>query len=177
MSKQFKHNLEDKLEAVRLYEKCGSEQRVSNLLGICPSLVHTWVQLYRLHGPSALIPRATSQTYSPEIRIAIVEDLRNKNVSLRSASALFNVPAHTLSRWCRAVEERGFTALFDKIPQNHIPGMPLKKRKTEPLTELEQLREENMRLRAELDLIKKVDALVAKRCEPTRKSVRKPSKD
>ena len=39
------------------------------------------------------------------------------------------------------------------------------------------LREENMRLRAELDLIKKVNALVAERCKPTRRSAWKPSKD
>ena len=176
MSKQFKHSLEEKLDAIRLYNRIGNMAEVARVLDVCPSLVNAWVMQYQLRGPSSLIPKSTIQSYGPEVRIAIVEDLRNKNVSLREASAVFGISTKTISRWMQLAEERGFTALFDRIPKNHIPGMPRKKKKDEPLTELEQLREENMRLRAELALIKKVDALVEKRCKPTRKSVRKPSK-
>lgn len=155
MSKQFKHSLEEKMEAIRLYRKIGNLSEVARVLGVCPSLVYTWIMQYHIGGPSSLIPKTTMQSYSPEVRIAIVEDLRNKSVSLREASAMFGISTKTLSRWKRSVEEKGFTALFDSIPRNHIPGMPRKKKTEEPLTELERLREENMRLRAELDLDKR----------------------
>ena len=114
--------------------------------------------------------------YDPQTRIAIVEDLQNKDISLHDASAIFGISRRTLERWLQKVKESGFTSLFDRIPSNSVPGMGRKKKEV-PKTELEQLTEENMRLRAELDLIKKVDALVAKRCKLTKQSVRKPSKD
>ena len=178
MSKQLIHSYQDKLDAVYLIKKQGNIASVARFLGIYPTLLYTWYRQYQYGGPSALMPKSCIQQYRPEMRIAIVEDLLKKNVSLQEASAIFGVSSRTLSRWLRLVKERGFTALFDTIPNHVLPGMPnQKKKKDEPLTELEQLREENKRLRAELDLIKKVDALVSKRCNPTRRSALKPSKD
>lgn len=176
MSKELKHSFEEKMQAVSLYERKGSKAEVARFLGICPSLVWLWVRQYNIGGPMALLPRPGGIVHDLQTRIAIVEDLRNKEVSLYDASAIFGISTRTLRRWLRSVEEGGFTSLFDRVPSNYVPGMGRKK-KENPKTELEQLREENMRLRAELDLIKKVDALVAERCKPTKKSVRKPSKD
>ena len=176
MSKEIIHSFDEKIQAVNLYKKRRSKAEVARFLGLCPSLIDLWVRQYYIGGPSALTPKSTGATYDPRTRIAIVEDLLNKAVSLRDASALFGVSSRTLGRWLRSVEESGFTSLFDRIPSNSVPGMG-RKRKEAPQTELEQLREENMRLRAELDLIKKVNSLVAERCKPTRGSARKPSKD
>ena len=164
------------MQAINLYEQKGSKAEVARFLGICPSLIDLWVKQYYLGGAAALIPKSNSIKYDTQMRISIVEDLQNKRVSLREASAIFGVSSRTLARWIQRVENGGFSSLFDRIPSNSVPGMGRKK-KEEPQTELEQLREENMRLRAELDLIKKLNALVANRCKPTRKSVRKPSKD
>ena len=176
MSKQIKYPFAVKMQAINLYEQKGSKAEVARYLGICPSLIDLWVKQYYLGGAAALIPKSNSIKYDTQMRISIVEDLQNKRVSLREASAIFGVSSRTLARWIQRVENGGFSSLFDRIPSNSVPGMGRKK-KEEPQTELEQLREENMRLRAELDLIKKLNALVANRCKPTRKSVRKPSKD
>lgn len=176
MSKELKYSFEEKMQAIRLYETKGNKAEVARFLGICPALVWLWVHQYSLGGPQALLPRSNGIVYDPQTRIAIVEDLRNKEVSLYDASVVFGISTRTLRRWLQSVEEGGFTSLFDRVPSNSVPGMGRKKKEA-PRTELEQLREENMRLRAELDLIKKVNALVAERCKPTKKSVRKPSKD
>lgn len=176
MSKEIKHSFEEKMQAVNLYVRKGNKVEVARFLGLCPSLVDLWVHQYYLGGPSALIPRSNGIVYDPQTRIAIVEDLQNKDISLHDASAIFGISRRTLERWLQKVKESGFTSLFDRIPSNSVPGMGRKKKEV-PKTELEQLTEENMRLRAELDLIKKVDALVAKRCKLTKQSVRKPSKD
>lgn len=176
MSKELKHSFEEKMQAISLYETKGNKAEVARFLGICPALVWLWVHQHSIGGPMALLPRPGGIVYDPQTRIAIVEDLRNKEVSLYDASAIFGISTRTLGRWLRSVEEGGFTSLFDRVPSNSVPGMGRKKKEA-PQTELEQLREENMRLRAELDLIKKVNALVAERCKPTKKSVRKPSKD
>ena len=117
MSKQFKHSLEEKLDAIRLYNRIGNMAEVARVLDVCPSLVNAWVMQYQLRGPSSLIPKSTIQSYGPEVRIAIVEDLRNKNVSLREASAVFGISTKTISRWMQLAKERGYTALFDRIPK------------------------------------------------------------
>lgn len=178
MSNVFKYSFEERLDAVKLYSKLGNFKEVSRRTGINVSLIRFWVRRCEEDGPHSLNPSAKNRVYSPEIKISIVEEMRKKELSLSEASLAFGVPKKTVHTWFRKVEEKGYCALFDSIDKDRLlSGMPRKKKKDEPLTELEQLREENMRLRAELDLIKKVDALVAKRCKPTRKSVRKPSKD
>jgi transposase-like protein len=90
---------------------------------------------------------------------------------------MFGVSIRTLGRWLKLVQQQGFTGLFDRVPSSAIFTMSKKrKNKGEPLSELEQLKEENLRLRAELDLIKKVEALVSERCKRITESVQKPSK-
>lgn len=178
MSNLFKYSFEEKLDAVRLYSKLGNGEEVSRRTGICAGLIRFWVRQCESNGISSLIPDGKNRTYSPEIRISIVEEIKKKKLNLNEASLAFNLPRRTIYKWCQKVEADGYCALFDHIDKDKLlTGMPRKKKKEEPLTELEQLREENMRLRAELDLIKKVDALVAKRCKPIRKNARRPSKD
>ena len=178
MSNVFKYSFEERLEAVKLYKKYGNSQEVSRRTGISSSLIKFWVRQCDEKGIVSLIPDGKNQEYSPEIKISIVEELTKKELTLSEASLAFDVPRKTINNWCNKVKEGGYCALFDPIKKEYLlTGMSGKKKKEEPLTELEQLREENMRLRAELDLIKKVDALVAQRCKPTRKSVRKPSRD
>ena len=178
MSNVFKYSFEERLDAVKLYSKLGNSKEVSRRTGICSSLIKFWVRQCEERGISSLITDGKNRTYSPEIKISIVEELKKNELSLSEASLAFDVPRKTINNWCHKVEEGGYCALFDHIDNDYLlTGMPRKKKKDEPLTELEQLREENMRLRAELDLIKKVDALVAQRCKPRRKSALKPSKD
>ena len=135
MSKEIIHSFDEKIQAVNLYKKRRSKAEVARFLGLCPSLIDLWVRQYYIGGPSALTPKSTGATYDPRTRIAIVEDLLNKAVSLRDASALFGVSSRTLGRWLRSVEESGFTSLFDRIPSNSVPGMG-RKRKEAPQTEL-----------------------------------------
>ena len=169
------YSFDEKIQAVKLFQKNGSKAEVSRFLGIPQSLIYTWVTQYYYGGPSALLPKERNQTYDERMKIAIVEDIINKQLSLHKASFIFGISQESLTRWVQGVKEGGFTTLFGNIPKNITIGM--KKKKDEPKTELEMLREENMRLRAELDLIKKVDALVAKRCKRTIKSEQKPSKN
>ena len=106
-----------------------------------------------------------------------LQELLKKELPLTEASAVFGVSIRTLSRWINTVKQKGFTGLYDDIPSLAVPTMANKrKNKGEPMSELEQLRAENLRLRAELDLIKKVDALVSERCKRITGSVQKPSK-
>lgn len=178
MSRLKINSLDDKLEAVRMYSKLGNFKEVSRRTGISASLIKFWVRLCEDNGPTSLISLQENRKYTPEMKISCVEEMKAKKLSLMEASVAFGIPKKTLHCWSQRVKEGGYSSLFEHINKETIlMGTPKKKKKGEPLTELEQLREENMLLRAELDLIKKVDALVAKRCKPTIKSGHKPSRD
>lgn len=177
MSKHHTYTFEEKINAIKMYMHLKNAAEVGRILGINASLITIWYRQYQVAGPKSLLPLRCNLHHDLYNRIAITEEILKKNLSLVSASAIYGVATHTLRRWVRVVKEQGYTGLFDKIPSNVVPNMVKRKKSKEPLSELEQLREENLRLRAELDLIKKVDALVSERCKRVIESVQKPSKN
>ena len=177
MSMIYKYGFETKIEAVRLYIRLKNAAEAGRILKIHSSLIRMWHRQYLIGGPKTLIPQCSSNEYDIYDKILITEELLKKDITLTDASAMYGVSSRTLGRWLKSVQQQGFTGLFDKIPSSAVPTMAKKrKNKSEPLSELEQLREENLRLRAELDLIKKVEALVSERCKRITESVQKPSK-
>ena len=177
MSMIYKYGFETKIEAVRLYIRLKNAAEAGRILKIHSSLIRMWHRQYLIGGPKTLIPQCSSNEYDIYDKILITEELLKKDITLTDASAMYGVSSRTLGRWLKSVQQQGFTGLFDKIPSSAVPTMAKKrKNKSEPLSELEQLREENLRLRAELDLIKKVEALVTERCKRITESVQKPSK-
>lgn len=177
MSKIYKYSFEAKIEAVKLYIRLRNAAETGRILEINSSLILMWHRQYMIGGPKILLPQSHGNEYDVYNRILITEELLKKDLTLTDASAMFGVSIQTLRRWVKTVKQQGFTGLFDRIPSSAIPTMTNKrKKKNEPLSELEQLREENLRLRAELDLIKKVEALVSERCKRITESVQKPSK-
>ena len=173
----YKYGFETKIEAVRLYIRLKNAAEAGRILKIHSSLIRMWHRQYLIGGPKTLIPQCSSNEYDIYDKILITEELLKKDITLTDASAMYGVSSRTLGRWLKSVQQQGFTGLFDKIPSSAVPTMAKKrKNKSEPLSELEQLREENLRLRAELDLIKKVEALVSERCKRITESVQKPSK-
>lgn len=177
MSMIYKYSFDAKIEAVRLYIRLKNAAEAGRILNVSSSLILMWHRQFLVGGPKALIPQSSGNEYDVYDRILITEELLKKDLTLTDASAMFGVSIRTLRRWLKSVQQQGFTGLFDRIPSSAVPTMAKKrKNKSEPLSELEQLREENHRLRAELDLIKKVEALVSERCKRITESVQKPSK-
>ena len=177
MSMIYKYGFDTKIEAVRLYIRLRNAAEAGRILKIHSSLIRMWHRQYLIGGPKALIPQSSSNEYDIYDKILITEELLKKDITLTDASAMYGVSSRTLGRWLKSVQQQGFTGLFDRIPPSSVPTMAKKrKKKSEPLSELEKLREENLRLRAELDLIKKVEALVSERCKRITESVQKPSK-
>jgi len=177
MDQHRKYSFDDKLTAMKLYVRINNAAEVARILGFNKTLVRIWYRQYTLGGVKALLPLTTGIKHDLYTRISIVEDLLKNELSLIDASAVFGISYSTLNKWVKSVKKEGFTSLFDSKPSNKQPGTEKRKKDVEALSELEQLREENMRLRAELDLIKKVDALVSERCKRIVKSEQEPSKN
>jgi transposase-like protein len=181
MSKKYKkHSVEDRIKYMKMLEDGYSIQSISKQYGInCNLLSVLWIK-YQKDGLSALAKKQytiTDGTY----RESIIRDIEDNCLSLSEAAIKYNVCTSRINTWIKLVREEGYGALYEikkrgRPPKDTNMGRPRKK-KPEEMTELEQLRYENERLRAEVALLKKVRALVEEREARLRATGRKPSKN
>ena len=139
-------------------------------------LEYLWV-LYQKQGTSVLHRKTYTQT-SGELKQHIVLDIEKNHLTLVQASLKYGVSVARLQVLLKIVREQGIDALITTKKRGRPLGMGRpRKKKTEEMTELERLREENEYLRTENALLKKVKALVEEREARLREIGQKPSKN
>ena len=166
-----------KLDAVQRYlSGLKGYEEVARDCGIDYSMLRRWVASYKLHGSMGLRSRYTR--YTAQFKLDVLRRIRRDGLSDRQAVAIYNLgDAGVIGRWRSQYDEGGVGALEPRrrgrpaMPHKHPPELAPK-----DMTE-KQLREEVAYLRAELDYLKKLDALIqAERTEALVKK-RKWSKD
>lgn len=160
MAKNRKHEAEFKLQVVEEHLKGHPVNSLSKKYEISRSLIRKWIDHHRSNGTEGLLPKRCLY-YPREFKLKVVKAYKGKRLSLRDCCLRFNIPTQsTISSWVRRYEQLGINGLNEqkgrpKIMKKDKPAA----KKTEPLTRLEQLEKENLYLRAEIDLLKKLDAL------------------
>lgn len=175
-----KHSVEDRIKYIKMLEEGSSINSICKRYGISSDLLSIlWIK-YQKDGLSALANKKyaiTDGTY----RESIIRDIEDNCLSLSEAAIKYDVSSSRINVWIKKVRKEGYGALYEikkrgRPPKNTNMGRPRKK-KPEEMTELELLRYENERLRAEVALLKKVRALVEEREARLRATGRKPSKN
>ena len=169
-----RHSVKEREEAVRRCFAGKSVKLVSKELGIKDYCIYEWVERYKLYGKKGL-EKQPYHEWSFEEKREIVFAYQEKGVPLHIVSSRYRVSQSVVSKWAKAVRERGYAALLERKRKGRPPKDMGRPRKKEPETELEKLRAENERLRTENALLKKVQALVAERIAREEGSGRKPS--
>lgn len=172
-----KYDEQFKLEAVQRYlSGLQGYREVAQAYGIDRSMLRRWVASYQQHGAQGLRGQYTRRT--TEFKLEVLARIERDKLSDRQAMAIYNLRnAGVLGRW----RSQYAVGLLDTppsrpphrtpMPHTHPPELAPK-----DMTE-QQLREEVAYLRAELDYLKKLDALIqAERTEALVKK-RKWSKD
>ncbi len=160
MAKNRKHSTEFRLQIIKDHLEGNSIRFLSKKWNISTSLIRKWIDHHRLSGAKGLLPRH-SVYYTKEFKLNVVTAFKNKGLSLRDCCLHFNIPAQsTLLSWLGRYEQLGLDGLNE---QKGRPATIMKKHKpanrTKPLTRLEELEKENLYLKAEIDFLKKLDAL------------------
>ncbi len=151
---------EQRESAVAWFEKGLADKATANLLGVSNWPVKDLYRRWRIRGQGALVTKPTKQSYTFEFKLALVERfLAGETAPDLAAEADLSSPV-LLKTWVRAYRRDGADALRPK-PK----GRPRKPDAPPPAetSELERLRRENERLRAEVAYLGKLRALRAQK--------------
>jgi transposase len=160
MGKNRKHSLEFKFRLINLYLKGASIRGLSSEFGVRQSLLQKWVGHYQQVGSASLLPQH-GRIYTKEFRQEAVLTYRQTGLSLYECCLKYKIPSEsTLLTWIRQYGQSGINGF------NNARGRPSTmtkkttfKRTYGPLTRLEELERENLYLRAENEVLKKLEAL------------------
>ena len=170
MAKNRKHKSEFRLQVVKEALIGHSVRSLSRKWNIQRTLITKWIDHHRLGGATELLPKRYSY-YTKEFKVTVVKSYKDKGLSLRDCCLQFNIPTQsTLLSWVRKYEQLGLEGL------NEQKGRPATMKKDKPatkndkpLTRLEELEQENLYLKAEIDFLKKLDALTREKQTQQRK--------
>ncbi|MGP3592768.1 helix-turn-helix domain-containing protein, partial [Vagococcus sp. WN89Y] len=159
-----KFSLELRLAAVQHYlsGKDGFREAATHF-GVGRTALRRWVAAYELHGPDGL-SRKTGQ-FLPEFRLNVVIAVIRDKLSLREATAKFNISGEsTVYQWVKCYQTDGIDALLNlrqgrkKLEKDITPPSVTTDIPAEQLTEEQKLAEIRF-LRAQVDYLKKLRAL------------------
>lgn len=161
MIRYKKHKTEFKLKLIKEYEVGASINSLSKHWDVSTSQIRKWIDQYNSSGLQGISIKVKRQ-YSEEFKLTVVQAYLQKRISLRDCCLHFGIPSiGIVSFWVRAYERLGAQGLISQPT-----GRPktVKEKKTrekpiKPLTRLEELEKENLYLRAENELLKKLKAL------------------
>lgn len=163
MERKVKYNYEFKLRCVeQVLKKYQTVQAVSELNGCHHTTLHHWIRFYEKHGKKGLVPRKGIK-YSLKFKLKVLEYIEEDLLSLSQACLKFNIPTKSIiTTWQRNYKKLGILGLTNK-PRGKPRTMQFKrakKKSNKPLSKEDELLLENESLRAELDLLKKLQALI-----------------
>jgi transposase len=164
MFKRKKYDYEFRLECVRaVLNGKGSVTAVAKQKGIEDSNLRLWLGFYEAYGNQGLKPRV-KQHYTVCFKLMVLKAIDQELLSLRAACVRFNIPSESvIISWRNAYGSKGEPGLIAKpIGRPAKMKLPIKrkaKKSAKPLTREEELLNENEYLRAENELLKKLQAL------------------
>ena len=132
--------------------------------GFEESNLRLWIGFYEHYGKAGLKPRS-NRHYDISFKLDVLSAIDSEFLSLRTACVRFNIPSESvIISWQKAYKLNGQLGLIPKIKGRPKMVKPLIKRKprksAKPLTREEELMNENEYLKAENELLKKLQALV-----------------
>jgi transposase len=184
MNKNSKYSLEQKLSVVRsVLSGKDSLTSAARKMGGNDKSVQRWVNLYKKYGKKGLELR--NGTYDGEFKVRVIKYMLKKQLSLLQTSSFFGIPHdNSVGRWLKIYESLGAGGLLLENRGRKKSIMAKKTKKSNkgisnPKDEkLAALQAENEYLRAELALLKKLDALIQQeKAVKTQSRQQKPSRN
>ena len=144
--------------------------------GISKDTIRSWVDSYKILGEEGLKKSIKDNSYIGEFKLSVLEYKQINGLSLLETAKHFKIKQpSTIASWQRQYKEKGFEGLCGqkgrpkKLGDSNMAKDKINKLTTSEKEELTKLRQENLYLRARLEYEKKLEALVQKRLQKTKK--------
>jgi transposase len=170
MAKNRKHGTEFKLQIIKDRQNGKSIRSLSKKWDISTSVIRKWIDHHRSDGEKGFSGKRPVY-HTKEFKLTVVRAYRDKGLSLRDCCLHFNIrDPSSVSSWVAKYEQLGLDGLSEQKgrPRTMKKDKPPAK-KTKPLTRLEELEKDNLYLRAEIDYLKKLNALTQEKQTQQRK--------
>lgn len=169
---------EEKVEIVKkIHSGSTTVEEQGKALHVCTTKIYHWCAVYEYHGADGLLKKGKNQL-SPAKKEEIIREYESGSIPLHRITARELVSMAAFMRWLKSVREHGYAVLSETKTRGRPPKdkFMVRPKKKAPETEIEKLRYENERLRAENLLLKKVKALVEEREARNKAIGQKPSR-
>lgn len=170
---------EEKLKIVKENQEGYGQKYLSKKYEVSRDLIRSWIHSYEILGEEGLKKSKTHTSYSGEFKLSVLEYKQINGLSLLETAKHFKIKQpSTISSWQRQYKEKGFEGLCGqkgrpkKLGDSNMAKDKINKLTTSEKEELTKLRQENLYLRARLEYEKKLEALVQKRLQKTKKRPR-----
>ena len=167
---------EEKLKIVKENQGGRSRAYLSQKYNIAEGTIQNWIHSYEILGEEGLKKSKTHTSYSGEFKLSVLEYKQINGLSLLETAKHFKIKQpSTIASWQRQYKEKGFEGLCGqkgrpkKLGDSNMAKDKINKLTTSEKEELTKLRQENLYLRARLEYEKKLEALVQKRLQKTKK--------
>lgn len=159
---------EDKKKIIELYDEGYGYTLIAKALKISRTRITEIVKQYASHGIEALKITHRNRTYSNGFKIGLIKRVYNGE-SLVSVAVENKISSGQLSNWMKKYEEFGYNEL--ERPKGRPKRMKPEEKTKEPIPatgdekdqKIRELEEKNKELKMEVDLLKKLRALVQER--------------
>ena len=170
MGKLTKENL---INITQHIDKGYGYRHIARIFGIANRTASDIMRKYKLHGLEGIIARE-HKTYEPELKFEIIQRIY-EGESITSIAIELNVSYSVIHSWIKKYEQLGYNGLTDNRGRPGVAKMGRQKKnetksvaQQAPLTdpereELNELRKRTKRLEMELEVTKKLQALVQER--------------
>ena len=171
----MKHTFEEKIHYVRLFLSGIPQSRICKQYHLGQHYLENLIDRYGLYGEDGLCRKKRNILNARE-KEQLVRLFIEKGVTLRQICNEYGVSKTAFEAWLRKARALGYSSLYNVTRQGRPPKDPMARpKKNTPQTELEKLQTENLRLRAEIALLKKVKTLVEEEEARARLNGQKPS--
>jgi len=157
-----KYSKEERLAAVMAVEKGESITSVAKRLGISETVIHRSIRQYQLYGEDGLCFQR--RRWTAEEKYRVLEYMEKNHLTCMETGIHFGINGSTtVWYWQQRYQEKGFMGLENKSKKRKQNSIPKSEPQSQRLKTRKELLEENEYLRAEIDYLKKLNALVAER--------------
>ena len=163
---------EDKIKIIDLYKKGFGTRVISKRMKIQHARAREILRQYDLFGDSILEVSHTNKKYTTEYKISLIDRVLNGD-PIFSLAVENQISPGQLSNWVKKYKELGYNGL--NKPKGRPKIMKPETKKTKQIHEdekdkrIRELEERNAQLEMEVDLLKKLRALVQQRTQQPNK--------